>query len=145
MRITLAKPTDTRAISDEIERHLLESLAAINAQSTNMSFVLEAENALGERIGGLVASSSYGWLLVKMLWVRDDQRGAGCGRQLMAAAEAKGREMQCHSAWLDTSNASAREFYLKLGYRDFGVLQNGPGRAPEEHARWFMKRDLLAD
>ena len=73
----------------EIERALLASLAEANEQSTNLSFAVEAR-ADGRRIGGVVASTSYGWLLVKMLWVDRAWRRAGVGARLMAAAEEKG-------------------------------------------------------
>lgn len=141
----IIRPVDEEAagsVIQDIERRLLSSLASINTQSTNTSILFEANDDLGERVGGIAGSTSYGWLLVKLLWVRDDQRRRGVGRRLMAIAEEKARAVGCHSAWLDTSNAHAHAFYLKLGYRDFGLLKNGPGRSPEGHSRWFMMRHL---
>ncbi len=142
MEISLAKKDRAASVADEIERKLLIALAGINVQSVNTTIIIEAKAENGALAGGVAASTSYGWLLVKTLWVHEDHRGSGLGRQLMAAAEAEGLASGCHSAWLDTSNSDAREFYLKLGYSDFGILMNGRGRAPEGHARWFMKRDL---
>lgn len=145
MQISLVENERLEEVAAEIERELLRSLARINVQSNNSSFALEIKNNLGELLGGLTASTSYGWLLIRILWVREDLRGKGLGRQLMAAAEARGRDLGCHGAWLDTSSAEARQFYLKLGYDDFGLLQNTQGQFPEGHARWFMKRDLTSN
>ncbi|MEX0347969.1 MAG: GNAT family N-acetyltransferase [Paracoccaceae bacterium] len=129
-------------VAAEIEAALLASLAVTNTQSENSSFVLEERAPDGRLLAGLTASTSYGWLLVKTLWVDDALRGQGMGRRLMQAAEDKGREIGCHGAWLDTSNPEAHAFYRRLGYSDFGTLQNTPGYHPENHSRWFMKKRL---
>jgi GNAT superfamily N-acetyltransferase len=92
----------------------------------------------------VVASTSYGWLLVKMLWVDRAWRRTGVGTRLMAAAEEKGREIGCHAGWLDTSSAEARAFYLRLGYTVFGTLENEGGDVPAGHTRWFMRKRLPA-
>lgn len=128
--------------AEKIEEELLRSLANLNTQSTNTSVVMSANSDDGHLIGGVTGSTSYGWLLVKVLWVSEEHRGAGIGEQLMLAIEDEARNIGCHSTWLDTSNSLAREFYLRLGYADFGVLENGPGSEPTEHRRWFMKKKL---
>lgn len=129
-------------IAREIEEKLLHSLADLNSQSINTSVVMTVKNDRGDLIGGVTGSTSYGWLLVKTLWVSVDQRGAGLGRKLMQTVEEKARHLDCHSAWLDTSNSQAREFYLRLGYVDFGVLKNGLENEPKKHHRWFMKKPI---
>lgn len=131
-------------MANQIEAALLEALAGVNVQSTNTSIVLIAACGQGQMIGGVTGTTSYGWLLVKTLWVKEDQRGSGLGRQLMQAIEDEAARLECHDAWLDTSNAQARAFYLRLGYGDFGVLENGPDQAPASHCRWFMKKPLKA-
>lgn len=140
--ISIVPTSNLAVISAKIERELLCALAQTNAQTENASLVFTARNDDDELIGGAAGSTSYGWLLVKMLWVSEALRGSGIGQQLIQAIEDEGRNLGCHSAWLDTSNADARSFYIKLGYADFGVLENGPGKEPEHHARWFMKKEL---
>lgn len=130
------------ALAGEIERRLLDALSGINRQSANVPIVLAARDGAGALVGGLTGATSYGWLLVKTLWVAEGQRGSGIGSRLMQAAEDAGRAAGCHGAWLDTSNAGARAFYVRLGYADFGQLDNGPGQVPEGHVRWFMKKPL---
>ncbi len=140
--ITDVSASEQPEVSDAIETELLRSLAEVNLQSENESVCIIARNDAGERIGGVTGSTSYGWLLVKMLWVCETCRGQRIARDLMATAKERARGLQCHSAWLDTTNTQAREFYLNLGYEDFGVLQNGPERTPEDHCRWYMKKLL---
>ncbi len=128
--------------SREIETELLKSLRSHLAQSTNTGFSLEIRDDSHQLIGGLTASTSYGWLLVKTLWVKDEYRGTGLGRSLMAAAEGKAVELECHSIWLDTSSPDALHFYQTLGYEVFGEIGNTPEQYPPEHRRWFMKKSL---
>ena len=129
-------------LAGKIESELLRSLAKENIQTKNVSVLFAANSDNGDLIGGVTGWTSYGWLLVKTLWVSETLRGSGIGKQLMLAAEKEGKKLGCHSAWLDTSSSDARSFYMKLGYIDFGILENGPDRLPEFHNRWFMKKAL---
>jgi len=81
----------------------------------------------GRIAAGLAGETYCGWLFVKYLWVSDELRGRGVGRELMARAEARARELGCHSAWLDTFSFQAPGFYEKLGYEEFGRLDYPPG------------------
>ena len=62
----------------------------------------------GTIVAGLSGETYCGWLFIKYLWVRDDVRGRGIGRELIARAEARALERDCHSAWLDTFSFQAR-------------------------------------
>jgi GNAT superfamily N-acetyltransferase len=93
----------------------------------------------GAIVAGLSGETYCGWLVIKYLWVRDDLRRRGIGRELMAQAEAHAVERGCHSAWLDTFSFQARGFYEKLGYVEFGTLDY-----PPMHKRHFMKKLLVA-
>nr|CAA6827333.1 MAG: Unknown protein [uncultured Thiotrichaceae bacterium] len=127
-------------LAEKLESELLASLAGELEQSLNTGFTLSAKNGEGEVVGGLVASTSYGWLLVKILWVEESQRNSGIGHSLMKAAEAKAVGLNCHSVWLDTSSPKAYQFYSKLGYEVFGKLGNTDTQFPSGHCRWFMKK-----
>ena len=81
----------------------------------------------GRIAAGLAGETYCGWLFVRYLWVSDELRGRGVGRELMARAEARARELGCHSAWLDTFSFQAPGFYEKLGYEEFGRLDYPPG------------------
>lgn len=130
------------ADADIIEAQLLRSLQSTLTQALNEQFVLRATSDTGQMIGGLTASTSYGWLLIKTLWVDQHFRKQGIGQKLMSEAEDRGRSLQCHSAWLDTSNPASQRFYHALGYSNFGHLKNATEHYPPEHQRWFMKKSL---
>lgn len=88
-------------------------------------------------IGGLWASTGYGWLYTQMLLVPESVRGQGVGQQLMAQAEDEARRRGCHHAWVDTQ-FGARAFYEKLGYAAFGELPD----YPPGFTRTFLKKAL---
>ncbi len=133
---------DNAGTGDQIEAELLCSLRDTLPQAGNERFVLSARIGSGRLVGGLAASTSYGWLLIKVLWVDEAFRRRSLGRTLMECAEEKAKAFGCHGTWLDTSNPAARNFYEKLGYSTFGRLANGPGQHPEGHRRWFMQKLL---
>lgn len=140
--ISFATATEKKVAAAVIEQRLLQTLAVVNTQTTNDHFVLTAKDENGALQGGLTAATSYGWLLVKALWVEETFRRSRLGSRLLELAEHEGRRLDCHSAWLDTSTAAARDFYQKRGYREFGRLANRPHQSPPGHCRWFLQKEL---
>lgn len=123
-----------------IEARLLQTLRAELPQANNTGFVLAGQDAGGQVVAGLVGSTSYGWLLVKCLWVSDVHRRRGIGRRLMQMAQDHASELGCHGAWLDTSHPQAHAFYVRLGYEVFGELANQAQQVTPHHRRWFMRK-----
>ena len=90
-------------------------------------------------MAGFVSGNLLRMAVYQISLVRDDLRGRGIGRELIARAEARALERDCHAAWLDTFSFQARGFYEKLGYEEFGTLDYPPA-----HKRHFMKKRLVA-
>ena len=89
----------------------------------------------GVVVGGATGRTQWEWLFVKYLWVSDEVRGEGLGAHLLGKAEAAARERGCVAVWLDTFSFQAPRFYERLGYRQFGLLDDfPPGRA--RHFFW---------
>ncbi|MEM8950331.1 MAG: GNAT family N-acetyltransferase [Pseudomonadota bacterium] len=129
-------------IGVDIEDELLNTLRTTLPQNRNVSFVLAAKDSEGCLIGGLTAHASYGWLLIKTLWVAEAFRHRGLGRRFVTQAEERARSLGCHGAWLDTSNPEAMRFYAKLNYECFGQLANQADQPPSSHRRWFLQKQL---
>jgi GNAT superfamily N-acetyltransferase len=131
------------AFADEVERNLVAALRRNVPPSDAKPLTLAARDLQGIVIGGLIGSTSYGWLLVKMLWVAEELRRQGFGARPMAEAETIARSRGCHRAWLDTSGSRAERFCIRLGYKQFGVLTDGPGEQPQGHRRAFLAKRLI--
>jgi GNAT superfamily N-acetyltransferase len=89
-------------------------------------------------VGGVVAETFFGWMFVNMLWVSGPHRGRGLGRSLMEAAEAEARKRGVRNVYLDSFSFQAPKFYLKLGYREFGRLND----FPSGHSRHWLTKAL---
>jgi GNAT superfamily N-acetyltransferase len=92
----------------------------------------------GEIVAGLTASTYWDWLNVDKLWVADQLRGQGLGRQLLRQAEALASARGCLRAMLTTYSFQAVDFYKKEGYRIVGAQEDYP---PGSTFYW-MRKDL---
>lgn len=61
---------------------------------------------------------------------------------MVRAAIEQALSLGCHGAWLDTSNAAARQFYHSEGFNVFATLENAENDSPAGHTRWFMRKAL---
>ncbi|HZS06980.1 MAG TPA: GNAT family N-acetyltransferase [Blastocatellia bacterium] len=128
--------------ADDI-RFLNESLHEHNARKSGVGggeFITIFLRGVNQQIvGGLHGWTGFGWLHVDVLWVSEDLRGRGYGRQLLVAAEEEASRRGCRYAELDTFSFQAPDFYLKLGYAVFGLLDDIAG----EHKWYFLKKNLV--
>ena len=74
----------------------------------------------------LTADVLWDWLYVDELWVSEDCREEGLGRQLMERAEAFGLAEELQGVWLWTQSWQAEDFYKHLGYEEFTRFENFP-------------------
>jgi len=93
----------------------------------------------GELVGGLTGGTYWDCLHIDYLWVREDARRSGCGKAMMAAAEAEAVRRGCRHAHVDTIDFQAPDFYPRLGYIQWGVLED----IPPGHRRIFFRKDLV--
>jgi GNAT superfamily N-acetyltransferase len=96
------------------------------------------KDAEGNVVAGLTGHTDWGWLFVKLLWVKEAFRKQRLGSRLMHEAEAEAVRRGCHHAWLDTFSFQARGFHEKLGYSVFGQLED----YPVGHRRFFLAKRL---
>lgn len=130
----LANPTDQQLA--EIERGLDEhntSVASARCVTPVRTVCVESGNV----VAGLDAAVYWGKLHIRLLWVNPDHQSKGLGSQLMGWAEGQGRKLGCASAVVDTMSFQAPEFYVKLGYEQFGFSEGYEGGASRHY---FEKR-----
>jgi GNAT superfamily N-acetyltransferase len=131
--------TDVR---NELDDALIASqLGAYNAAFTVKDFKLLrvfVRDADGQIIGGLLADTYWQYLEIHKLWVSEAHRKAGHASRLLDAAESEARRRGCKHAFLDTFSFQALGFYQKLGYSEFGRLNEFSG----EHVRHYLHKRL---
>jgi GNAT superfamily N-acetyltransferase len=125
---------DLQYLEDQINEHNLRRTGRRDYRPLAF-FVRDHQGAI---VAGLSGFTWAGWLEIKFVWVREDLRGQGRGRELVEAAEAEARARGCQRVWLDSYTFQAPAFYQRLGYEVFGVLHGYP--AP--HDRVFLTKAL---
>ena len=125
---------DLQLLEDRIDEH---NMRQTERRDFRPLALLERDDQ-GSVVAGLYGFTWAGWLEIKFVWVREDLRNQGRGRQLVEAAEVEARERGCQHAWLDSYTFQAPAFYQGLGYDVFGVLDGYPAA----HKRVFLTKTL---
>ena len=92
----------------------------------------------GRIVAGLNGIAYWRKVHVRILWVHPDHRFKGLGSRLMSWAEERGRELGCASIVADTMSFQAPDFYVRLGYRQFGLSEGYEGGA----SRYYFEKEL---
>jgi len=131
-----ASADDLQVIDEGLEAHTRELFS--DKSRTWIAFFVRDES--GKIVGGVNGNyGTFGWLYVNALWVDEKLRGRGFGRELMKKIEAEAIKHGVKNAFLNTMSFQAPEFYKRLGYEVFGVLEDFPG----EHSRIFLRKRLV--
>ena len=127
--------------SGEEVRYLEEEIYRFNVAATGLTDGRLLSVILRDEAGVLAGVFGHTWggvLEVRYLWVREDMRRRGYGRRLLAAAEEEAVRRGCTQATLDTHSFQAPEFYQRLGYEVYGVMDH----YPRGHSKLHLKKDL---
>ncbi len=132
----------------QVEKHLgpgkravLSGLNAFNKQAFGRIDHVPLSITLKEKrdiVGGVIGDTHLGWLFVQWFWIDEKYRGKGFGKRLLDAAEKEARRRGAKNVYLDTFSFQAPGFYEKLGYREFGRLNEYPAG----HFRAWMTKAL---
>lgn len=96
------------------------------------------KNADKQIIAGLSGYTWAGFCEIRFLWVHEDMRGRGYGKQLLSAAEAEARTRGCSLVVLSSYSFQAPDFYRQLGYDEVGHIQD----CPPGGANYYFKKHL---
>ncbi|MCL2559864.1 MAG: GNAT family N-acetyltransferase [Turicibacter sp.] len=91
-------------------------------------------------VAGILATMDrWGILYIDILWVKETCRGKGYGSLLVNAVEKEAREKGAKLSRVETLEFQAKEFYEKLGYQVFGVLED----CPEGYKDYALSKRLV--
>jgi GNAT superfamily N-acetyltransferase len=129
-------PEQIQILSDGITEHDRLKMGA--RDMITLTYLLRDES--GAIVGGVHGNySRFGWLYISTLWVSENVRSGGYGSKLMKQIEDEAIKRGCANAYLDTFSFQALEFYKKLGYTVFGMLED----FPKGHQRCFLRKKLI--
>ncbi len=132
-------------LDSEEQKYIGDKLSQFNKDSApsdykkhriNVDLALKDES--GNLVGGLIGMIYRHCLFIDTLWIDESLRGLGYGKELVKNAEQTARENACVFIHLDTFSFQAPDFYERLGFEVFGVLDEYPG----ELKRYYMKKML---
>ncbi|WP_232002631.1 GNAT family N-acetyltransferase [Legionella sainthelensi] len=94
----------------------------------------------GDEIIVVICSEVYTWkiLYISVVFVKEQYRNQGLGTILLNEVEKEAKQLGISLIYLDTFDFQAKDFYLKQGYEEFGVLED----CPKSHKRYYMKKVL---
>jgi GNAT superfamily N-acetyltransferase len=101
-----------------------------------LSIFIKDEN--NEIKGGLIGGTYWNWLYIDALWLSEELRHKGYGKQLLKKAEEEAIKRGSTHAHLDTHDFQAVEFYKKNGYTICGQLDD----LPPGHTRYLLKKSF---
>jgi GNAT superfamily N-acetyltransferase len=129
--------------SDHTIQALRNELIAYNiataAIDTSRDVAVFLHDAHGRLVGGVVGTIWGQCMEINYFWVHASLRGNGYGSRLLQTLEQEARTQQCHSAVLDTYSFQAPDFYPRLGYEVFGVVDG----YPQGYQKLFLKKRLV--
>ncbi len=104
---------------------------------------LVLKDSEGNVVGGISASTQVRVMYLETLWVADEYRKRGYGRDLVLAAENAGLEKGCITSHTWSLSFQAPGFYQKIGYELLGIYDGYPdgitesvlGKRLEPHQR----------
>lgn len=117
-----------------------EGLMAYNRkffkETGDLSCCIEDED--GKCIAGALVWRADELVMVDILWVDEDHRGQGLGKQVLDAVEAQGKRLGARFLELNTFGFQAPGFYAKLGYRPVGAVEGCIGR----YGHYYFVKEL---
>lgn len=132
--VTVGRPNfkDYKVISDGML--LYHDKSGHRRTSEIINIFLKDENK--KVYGGAIATVLWNGIEINSLWVDESLRNKGYGRKIIEEIEKEGIKRGCNIIYTNTFSWQAPEFYEKLGYKQYGKLENFP---PGNSLTYFYK------
>ena len=120
----------------------LEGLISFNEHVTgeprDKEFSVFLKNNRNDIFGGIQAHFDTKTVYIKILWINENIRLQGYGRELLCVAEQEAVKNGCLFSISETLSFQAEEFYLKNGYKCIGEIK----RYWHKHSLIFFRKKL---
>ena len=133
----------TDAPDDRLKRTIGDGLKGFNHEQAGYTdgrslAIMLRDPKSSEPIGGMLGWTSFGLLVIDLVFLPEGMRGRDLGSRMLAVMEAEAKRRGCKAGMLYTLSFQAPGFYEKRGWREFGrVPCEPPGTS-----RVFMTKTL---
>lgn len=119
----LTEPTqdEMRIVGKGLHEHCVAH-AGDEMENPGINVRLVVRDSDGKLVGGLLASTTIRIMALEALWVDEPHRGRGYGRELITEAERIAVAHGCVAVQGNCLSFQSPEFFHKLGYESFGVV-----------------------
>ncbi|MCP4719849.1 MAG: GNAT family N-acetyltransferase [Desulfobacteraceae bacterium] len=128
---------DLDAIRNGIHSYNKQYIGEV-ATKKDFAFSVLAKDKKKTLVGGINTVAFWGWLHIERLWIEEKSRGTGLGKQLLLKAEEFAIKKGVFKSRLETTGFQAKGFYLKQGYKVYGVLED----FPKGFSLYYLKKTL---
>jgi N-acetylglutamate synthase-like GNAT family acetyltransferase len=135
---TTPNEADARTISNGIVDFNNAKIPDLEPLEAEVKFFVFARNEEQKIIGGVRATCFWNTLHIELLWLSEECRGKGIGKQLIDSTENFAREHNCEKVFVETTSWQAKPFYEKFGYTHIATLND----RPKGHASHYLTKDL---
>lgn len=141
----LSYPYELSISTDEECGHISDEVMRFNARQVPFTqkitpifkrYVIKNKDEIIAGINAVIYH--WGMLFVDELFVSEAYRHKKLGSYLMKKVENEAKELGATLSHTDTFDFQSKDFYLKLGYEVFGILEN----CPPNHKRYYLKKVL---
>ena len=129
---------DMKIVSDGLHEYVKSHVGKLRKKYKEIGIRLVLKNHDDEIIGGINAGTTLGTMYIEEIWIHEDYRGQGYGKELMMKAEEIARENGCISGQTWVLSFQSPEFFQKLGYEAFGISDGWYPNGIKEYD--FIKR-----
>ena len=103
-----------------------EQVGELRKKNPEIQIKLVLKNEAGQVFGGLQGYTTLKVVHIERLWVHEQYRGQGYGKQLLLTAEQMARANGCISGLATVLSFHAPKFFQNQGYELFGVSDGYP-------------------
>jgi GNAT superfamily N-acetyltransferase len=118
-----------------LQKHGNQYAPGVNARAVEIAL----RDSSGQLVGGLLGCTAWEWLIIDMLWISEELRSQGLGKELLARAERRSIQLGCTDARTETFDFQALPFYKKYGYEVYGQLDGFPAG----HTEFQLRKRLV--
>ncbi len=133
--VDVASTADADELRDSLFQYNYDATGYTDGRSLSC-FLRDAD---GRLVAGIDGFTWGGYARIEYLWVAEERRGQGLGRELLQAAEREAAARGCVVVQLDSHSFQAPDLYRRFGYTEIGYAAD----TPVGHGQYFFTKRLV--